>query len=74
MVLLVLLAAEGATLLDIHGLITWHLVLGFLLVPPASLKTTTTGWRIARYYTAIRRTARPARLRCCCGSSAHSSY
>jgi hypothetical protein len=51
MVLLVLLAAEGVTLLDIHGLITWHLVLGVLLVPPALLKTTTTGWRMVRYYT-----------------------
>ncbi|MGA8245718.1 MAG: hypothetical protein WB797_02345 [Nocardioides sp.] len=51
MVLLVLLAAEGVTLLDIHGLITWHLVLGVLLVPPALLKTSTTGWRIMRYYT-----------------------
>ncbi len=51
MVLLVLLAAEGVTLLDIHGLITWHLVLGLLLVPPALLKTATTGWRMVRYYT-----------------------
>jgi hypothetical protein len=51
MVLLVLFAAEGVTLLDIHGLITWHLVLGVLLVPPALLKTSTTGWRMVRYYT-----------------------
>jgi hypothetical protein len=52
--LLALLAVEGVTLLDIRGLITWHLVVGILLVPPALLKTATTGWRIARYYTGNR--------------------
>lgn len=50
-VLFVLLAVEGVTILDIRGLITWHLVVGVLLVPPALLKTATTGWRILRYYT-----------------------
>ncbi len=50
MVLLVLLAVEGVTLIDIHGLITWHIVVGALLVPPALLKTATTGWRMVRYY------------------------
>ena len=48
--LLVLLAAEGITLLDVRGLIGWHVVIGALLVPPALLKTATTGWRIVRYY------------------------
>ena len=50
LILLVLLAIEGVTILDIHGLITWHIVVGALLVPPALLKTATTGWRMARYY------------------------
>lgn len=50
LVLLVLLAVEGVTLVDVRGLITWHVVVGSLLVPPALLKTATTGWRMVRYY------------------------
>jgi hypothetical protein len=46
-----LFLAEVATLLSLHQLISWHIVLGTLLVPPALLKTASTGWRIARYYT-----------------------
>jgi hypothetical protein len=55
LVLLVLFGAELVTLLDVRGLITWHAVIGVLLVPPALLKTATTGWRILRYYTGNRR-------------------
>lgn len=47
--LLVLSVAELVTLLDVSGLISWHIVIGTLLVPPAVLKTASTGWRIARY-------------------------
>ncbi len=54
LVLFVLLAVEGVTILDIRGLLTWHLVVGVLLIPPALLKTATTGWRIVRYYTGSR--------------------
>jgi hypothetical protein len=50
LVLLVLFLAELVTLLDIHGLISWHLALGVVLIPPALLKTVTTGWRILQYY------------------------
>lgn len=50
LILLVLFIAELVTLLDVRGLISWHLALGVLLVPPALLKTATTGWRIVRYY------------------------
>jgi hypothetical protein len=53
-VLFVLLAVEGVTVLDIRGLITWHIAVGVLLVGPALLKTATTGWRILRYYTGDR--------------------
>jgi hypothetical protein len=53
-VLLVLLAVEGVTVLDIHGLISWHIVVGIVLIPPALLKTASTGWRILRYYTGSR--------------------
>jgi hypothetical protein len=49
-VLLVLLAAELVTLLDVHGLVQWHVALGVLLIPPALLKTASTTWRIVRYY------------------------
>lgn len=51
LVLLILLAIEGATLLDVSGLISWHIIVGVLLIPPALLKVGTTGWRIVRYYT-----------------------
>lgn len=50
LVLLVLFLCELLTLLNVHGLITWHVALGALLIPPALLKTATTGWRIVRYY------------------------
>jgi hypothetical protein len=53
-VLFVLLAVEGVTVLDIRGLITWHLIVGVVLIPPVLLKTASTGWRIVRYYTGSR--------------------
>lgn len=49
-VLLVLLAAEGATILRIRQLIDIHVFIGMLLVPPVLLKIGSTGWRFARYY------------------------
>jgi hypothetical protein len=49
--LLTLFLAELATLLDVEGLLSWHIVVGVLLVPPALAKTASTGWRIVRYYT-----------------------
>src|SRR4051812_4822369 len=54
LVLLALLVGELVTLLDVRGLISWHVVIGVLLVPFALLKTATTGWRIVRYYTGSR--------------------
>lgn len=50
LILLVLIAAELITLLDVRQLISWHVALGVLLIPPALLKTATTGWRLLRYY------------------------
>ena len=50
-VLVVLLAVEGATILDIRGLISWHIVVGMILIGPILLKTATTGYRFLRYYT-----------------------
>lgn len=51
LVLLVLFLAELVTLLDVRGLIDWHVAIGVALVPPALMKTASTGWRILRYYT-----------------------
>jgi hypothetical protein len=50
LVLLVLSMAELLTLFDVRGLISWHVALGALLVPPAVMKTMSTGWRMVRYY------------------------
>ena len=54
LLLLVLFVAELITLLGVRQMITWHLAIGTLLVPPALLKTAGTGWRIVRYYTGSR--------------------
>ena len=54
LVLLLLFAAELVTLLGVRQMITWHLAIGALLIPPALVKTASTGWRIARYYTGNR--------------------
>jgi hypothetical protein len=53
-VLLVLLAAEGATLLAIRPLVSVHVFLGMLLVPPVALKVASTGYRFVRYYSGDR--------------------
>jgi hypothetical protein len=54
-VLLVLLAALGVTIVRI-GQLTWlHLFLGLLLIGPVALKTATTGYRFARYYSHSKR-------------------
>ena len=49
-VLLVLLAAEGLTLLAVQQLLLPHVFLGFLLIPPVLLKFASTGWRMTHYY------------------------
>jgi hypothetical protein len=50
LVLLALIAVELVTLVNVSGLISWHIFVGTLLLPPALLKTGSTGWRIVRYY------------------------
>jgi succinate dehydrogenase hydrophobic anchor subunit len=52
-VLLVLLAAEGATILSIRQLLSPHVFIGMLLVPPVALKLGSTFWRFARYYNGV---------------------
>ena len=49
-VLLLLLAAEGATIPFIGQLLTPHVFIGLLLIPPIALKLASTGWRFFRYY------------------------
>lgn len=49
-VLLVLLAAEGVTILQIRSLLGPHVFLGMLLLPPVLLKVGTTTYRFVRYY------------------------
>ncbi|MEO6509533.1 MAG: hypothetical protein ABIO16_00980 [Nocardioides sp.] len=50
LVLLVLSVAELLTLFNVRGLLSWHVALGALLIPPAGMKTASTGWRMVRYY------------------------
>lgn len=50
LMLLCLIAAELVTLLDVTGLIRWHVGVGLALVALALLKTASTGWRFLRYY------------------------
>ena len=62
-VLLALLAVLGVTILRIRPLLSEHMFLGILLIPPVALKTASTGYRFARYYTsdpAYRRKGPPA--------------
>jgi|HubBroStandDraft_3_1064219.scaffolds.fasta_scaffold71686_2 hypothetical protein len=49
--LIVLLAVIGLTILRIHSLLSVHLFVGMLLVPPVLLKLSSTGYRFVRYYT-----------------------
>ncbi|HEY0416366.1 MAG TPA: hypothetical protein VGC78_08265 [Gaiellaceae bacterium] len=50
-VLTVLLVLEGLTLLGgVRRLLTPHVFIGLLLIPPILLKLASTGWRMASYY------------------------
>jgi len=54
LVLLVLLAIEGFTVLRVGSLLTLHVFIGMLLVPPVLVKLASTLWRFAKYYTGSR--------------------
>jgi hypothetical protein len=58
-VLLVLLAVEGATILFLRPLLSVHVFVGMLLIPPVALKLGAVGYRFARYYGG----SRPYRLK-----------
>jgi hypothetical protein len=49
-VLIVLLAVEGATLLNLRSLLNVHAFVGMLLIPVIGLKLASAGWRMLRYY------------------------
>jgi hypothetical protein len=49
--LILLLAVIGVTILRIRQLITVHLFVGLLLMGPVALKMASTGYRFMRYYT-----------------------
>lgn len=47
---MLLLAAEGVTILSIRPLLSAHVFIGMLLIPPVALKLGSTGWRFVSYY------------------------
>jgi hypothetical protein len=51
-VLLLMLAALGVTILQIGSLLNPHMFIGMLLLGPVALKMGSTGYRFARYYAA----------------------
>ena len=50
LLLVVLLAIEATTPLDLHSFLPVHIFLGLLLLVPVALKLASAGWRFARYY------------------------
>jgi hypothetical protein len=50
-VLLVLLAVEGVTIVWLRPFLSVHLFVGLMLIPPVALKLASTGYRFIRYYT-----------------------
>jgi len=50
-VLVVLLLAEGVTILNVRGLLREHMFIGLMLIGPVALKLSSTGYRFTRYYT-----------------------
>ncbi|MGH9121845.1 MAG: hypothetical protein ACRDYC_07840, partial [Acidimicrobiales bacterium] len=50
LVLVVMLAVEGLTIVSIRPLLSWHIAIGLALVPPVGVKMGSTLWRFGRYY------------------------
>jgi hypothetical protein len=50
-VLTPLLALEGVTVVHMAGLVSAHMFIGMVLIPPVILKLSSTGYRFFRYYT-----------------------
>jgi hypothetical protein len=49
-VLVGLLIAEGITIVHMHGLLSAHMFIGLVLIPPVGLKLASTGYRMVSYY------------------------
>jgi hypothetical protein len=49
--LTLLLLAEGITVLDVGGMLSLHMLIGLVLIPPVLLKLASTGYRMVRFYT-----------------------
>ena len=65
-VLLVLLAAEGFTILSLGQLLTPHFFIGMLLLGPVALKAGSTMYRFVRYYAGSAPYRRKGPRRRCC--------
>jgi hypothetical protein len=53
-VLIGLLVAEGITIVHMHGLLSAHMFVGLVLIPPVLLKLASTGYRMVSYYAGSR--------------------
>jgi hypothetical protein len=53
-VLLVLLISEGITIVHMRGLLSAHMFIGLVLIPPVLLKLGSTGYRMVSYYAGSR--------------------
>ena len=51
LVLVILLAAEAATLSSLRSMLLLHMSLGLVIVPVVAVKLGSAGWRFVRYYT-----------------------
>jgi hypothetical protein len=54
LVLIALLLAEGVTIVRMDGLVSAHMFIGMVLIPPILLKLGSTGYRFVRYYAGSR--------------------
>ncbi len=53
-VLVGLLIAEGITIVHMRGLLSAHMFIGLVLIPPVALKLASTGYRMVSYYAGAR--------------------
>jgi hypothetical protein len=53
-VLVLLLVAEGITIVHMHGLLSAHMFIGLVLIGPVLLKLGSTGYRMVSYYAGSR--------------------
>src|ERR1700727_184989 len=53
-VLVGLLIAEGITIVHMRGLLSVHMFIGLVLIPPVVLKLASTGYRMVSYYAGAR--------------------